>query len=336
MTTKREVPLTGDTLAWVHGELAELKSRMALVQQAAEHSRAIASEASERTRELQARLEQYDAHGPAIVQAHEEIRVLKDQVLRLQDDIQSLRQSRDEAERKLLAEAERQRKEYNDLVRRVSEAQRQIEGWQERIVSAEEHNRRATEANSQTNLKIETLQGQQEASETRHSRVQVTITRIDQDLTRISSALPELFREDETQKERILALAEMLRRFETELDAVRQQALRITRIDDRLELVQAERSRHGERLNELTADMDQVKDVIDGQAERASVIEARIAGYQDDARALYGRLDEVRAEIVSYLRGLAELEGDFRKRQAAALEKESRDLRSRAIGLAEE
>jgi hypothetical protein len=48
MTTRREVPLTGDALAWMHTEVSEIKARLALVAQAADQSRIVASNASER------------------------------------------------------------------------------------------------------------------------------------------------------------------------------------------------------------------------------------------------------------------------------------------------
>ncbi len=336
MTTRREVPITGDTLAWVHGELAEIKNRLTTLFQATEQSRALASELTDRIREVATRIDQFENYGPGIIQAHEEIRVIKDHLVRMHEDINSLRQSREDSERHMLAESDRQRKENNDLIRRVTETQRLIEGWQERIVSTEEHNRRNLEGISQVALKIEGLQGEQEASETRYARLQVAFSRIDQDLNRLSASIPELFREDETQKERFQSLAEMLRRFESELDAVRQQTLRINRIDDRLELVQAERSRHGERINELTAELDLVKEAVSAQIEKSNLIDARIAGYQEDIRNIGVRVDEVRSQFVTYLQALAEIEADFRKRQVAALEKEIRDLRSRALSLGEE
>ena len=47
MTTRREVPFTGDSIAWVHSELADIKAKLALVQSAADQSRSLATDAAE-------------------------------------------------------------------------------------------------------------------------------------------------------------------------------------------------------------------------------------------------------------------------------------------------
>src|SRR3954451_25395971 len=105
MTARREVPFTGDVTAWVHNELSELKSRMALVQQAAEQSRAVASDAADTANSARMRFDQIDAVAGTITHIQDDQRALRDMITRTQEDIHSLRQSREEAERKALADA---------------------------------------------------------------------------------------------------------------------------------------------------------------------------------------------------------------------------------------
>lgn len=336
MTVRREVPLPGDTLAWVHNEIAQLKSRLNLIQEAQEQSRALAADAIERAQQIRGKVDAVEPQAAAIEHLQEDLRLVRDALVRVQEDINSLRTSREEAERRALAESERQRKESNDLSRRLAETQRVVEAWQERIIGYEEHGRRNLEIASQFAVKIEALASEQEGWGTRHTRLQTAISRLDQEVNRISAAIPELFREDETQKERSQSAAEMLRRLESEVDAVRSQIGRMNRIDDRVELIQAERSRHGERLNELTAEIELLKKVLGEQVEKIAVGEARVAAQQDEARGAVQRLLEVRDQLVNYLKAVAELEADFRKRQVANLEKEARELRSRALSLGEE
>src|SRR5262249_26134236 len=169
-----------------------------------------------------------------------------------------------------------------------------------------------------------------------HARLHSTLSRMDEEQRRISSVIPDLHREDVAQKERFQSLAERLSRLEGELEAIRTQMGRIDRIDDRLELVQAERSRHGERISELTLSIDRIHEMLQEQSEKAALIDARIAGYQDDIRSVDARLTEAREQNAAYLRGLAEMETDIRRRQIAALEREMRDIRSRGLSLAEE
>jgi chromosome segregation ATPase len=128
----------------------------------------------------------------------------------------------------------------------------------------------------------------------------------------------------------------MLRRLESELEAIRAQTNRISRLDDRLELVQAERTRHNERLNEIAAELANIDHRLNEHGERTSLLETRMTAYSDGQRAIEAALEREREKLASYLQGLADLESEFRRRQMAALEKEIRDLKSRALRFAEE
>lgn len=335
MTTRREVPFTGDAMGWVHSEIADIKSKLALVQQGTDQGRAVASDAADKANGLRTRLDQMDGQGPQLGHMQDELRLVREQLARVHEDINSLRASREEVERRLYAESERARQEKNDGVKHQGEMQRQIDSWQERTAAFEEHNRRNLEAVAQTQIKVEALQTEQEAAEIRQSRAHTTISRLDQDVTRLSAALPDLQREDDTAKERTNSLAEMVRRLEDNLDALRTQLGRVDRIDDRLELVQAERSRHGERLTELTLELDQVRETAIEQGERLALVEVRMQNFQDDVWALDAKLMGFREEFVAYLRSITDMETDFRKRQVAALEKEVRDMRTKGLALGE-
>jgi chromosome segregation ATPase len=336
MTTRREVPFSPDGLGWVHNELAEIKSKLALVQQAAEHSRGLAIDAAEKSHQVENKLEPFAGHSMAIMHLQDDLHVIREQFVRTQEDINSLRQSRDEIERRFLADSERVRQDRNDISRRFAEVERQIEGWQEHLASTEEHNRRNLEAIAQVSTRIEPLQNALLEVETLLSRLQSQVSRVDQEINRLSGSLANLDREDGVQHERTDTAFEMLRRLEAQLESVRAETNPISRIQDRLELVQAERTRHNERLNEMTAELADIEARLHDQTEKAALIETRMAAYQDAQRALTEAMQTERERVAAYLRGLAELEADFRKRQTAALEKETRDLRNRALSFAEE
>ncbi len=336
MTAKREVQLTGDTLAWVHRELAEIKSRLSVVQSASEQSRNLATDAAEKAHTLMTRVDLVESQAATITNLQEELRLVRDQLARAADDINSLRQSRDELERRVSGDAERERQERNDSGRRVAEVQRQVDTWQERVTAYEDVNRRNLEATSQLQVKLEALQADAQETNARQARDHTTLSRMDQELTRVAGALTDLHREDEAHKERFQSLAERLARLEGDLENMKGHIGRIDRIDDRLELVQAERSRHGERITDLTLEADRLNEALTAQAERGSLIEARISGYQDELRNLDSRLTDVREHLSGYLRAVVDLETEFRKRRMAALEKESRDIHSRGITLGEE
>jgi chromosome segregation ATPase len=336
VTARREVPFTGDTLGWVHSEIADIKSKLALTQQGTDQGRAIAADAFERANALRTRLDQLEAQFPHLAHLQDELRLVREQLARAHDDINSLRTSREEFERRLFAESERARQDKNDYVKQLGEVQRQVDSWQERVGGYEELNRRNLEALSQVQMKLEAIENEQAAAEMRHARAQTMVSRLDQDVSRLSSALPGLQREDEVHKERANSLAEMIHRLEDQMDVLRTQLGRVDRIDDRLELVQAERSRHGERLTELTLEMDGLKEAASNLSERVTLLDVRIQGFQDDLRAMNERLMGFRDEFVAYLRAVVDLETEFRKRRIAEMEKETRELRAKGLSLGEE
>lgn len=336
MTTRREVPLTGDTLAWVHSELSDIKARLSIVQQAAEQSRALATDASEKAHSIRTKADQLDNHAVALFQFQEELRLMRDQLLRAHDDISSLRQTRDEAERRAIADSDRQLQDRNEIGKRFGELQKQIDAWQDRVTSFEEQNRRNLETASQLTMRLEALENDKDDMDVRQARVQAALSRVDQDINRLSSTISPLQREDEVNRERVASLAEMLRRVEADLDAVKAQTSRVDRMHDRVELIQAERTRHGERLNELTLAMEEVKTAFNEQAERLTLAETKMSTYLAELKKVDERMTSTREQIAMHVRSIADLQADFRKRQIAALEKESRELRSHGISFAEE
>jgi len=336
MTTRREVPLTGDTFAWVHSELAEIKSRLAVVQQAAEQSRSLATDAAEVSHQTRSALSIFDGQDMAIAHLQDDLRSQREHVARSQDDINSLRQSREEIERRLLADSERVRQDKNDLGRRFGELERVVEATQLRFEPLEDHGRRHLEVLAQLAMRVEAIEAAHNETVTLQSRSQTQVSRIDQELQRISGTLPALQREDDVQRERANSALEALRRLESVIEGLRQETNKISRLDDRLELVQAERTRHNERLIEVTAELHSVDVRLNTHDERAAMIEARIVGYMDELKSIKERMRADRETIANYLEGIKDIEAEMRKRQISAIEKEMRDIRGRALDFAEE
>jgi len=322
MTTRREVPFAGDTSAWVHTEIGDMKSRISLVQQAVDQSRGLAAEAAEAAHQARSKVDLMDGTGAVLEH--------------LQEDIHSLRQTREDIERRSLADAERVRQERNDSSKRFSEMERVMEVWTERIEGIEEHNRRAIEAVSHATQRVEMIEAEMNDSDSLQSRAASMLSRIDQDTKILTGSVAELQREDNVQRERLNTVLETLRRIDTDVESLKADSTRLLRLDDRLELVQAERTRHNERLNELTAEMALVDNRLNEYNERTSLVETRTNSFAQDVQRFKDRLQAEREQLASYMQGLRELEGDIRKRQIAALEKEIRDIRGRAFHVAEE
>lgn len=336
MTTRREVPFAGDTSAWVHTEIGEMKSRLSVVQQAVEQSRALATEAADAAHQARSRIDIMETQAAAIAHLQDDLHSVREQLVRAQEDIHSLRQSREDIERRATGDAERDRQDHNDTSRRFAEVEHAIETWQERIGGIEEHNRRALEAVAQVTMRLESMDNELTDSGTLQSRSATTLSRIDQEMKLLTGTVAGLQREDETLRERASTALEMLRRLENEVEGLKAESVRLLRMDDRLELVQAERTRHNERINEITAEMALVDHALNDQSERIALTEARSNATQDDMRKLRERLVIDREQLAAYLQGLRDIEADMRKRQIAAIEKEMRDIRGRALNVAEE
>ncbi len=336
MTTRREVPLNADTLAWVHSELMDLEARMGVVQQAAEQSRNLATDAADTTHQLRTAFGQFDGIPPALQHLQEDFRTIRELIARAQDDIHSLRQSREEIERQESIDSERLRQERNEVGRHFTDIERHVEHWEDRLEGSEEHTRSTVEMQSQLAMRLETLEAILSESGSAQSRASSTLSRVDQELQRISSAVLQLQNEDNSQRERVSSNIEMLRRLEVDLEPVRAEVNKISRIDDRLELVQAERTRHNERLNEVTEELAHVDERLNQGEERTALLEARVNSFQDELTRVHDGLEREHESIAQYLGGLRELEADIRKRQIVALEKEIRDIRGRGFDTAQE
>jgi len=308
---------------------------MAIIQQAAEQSRNVASDAAETAQAARMKADVIDKYSGAIVHLQDDQRALRELIVRTQDDIHSLRQSREEFERRLQADAERVRQDRNDAAHHFGDLERQIENWREQLNGVEEHSRRNLELATQLIMRLETLEAAQSEQLTMHSRVQTALARVDQELQRLSTTVIILQRNDDEQRERSSSALESLRRTESEIEAVRAETNRFSRIDDRLELVQAERTRHNERLNDLSAEQTKTDSRLEELAEKDILLETRIANFNTDIGAINMRLQAVLDQISAYMHSQTELESDLRKRQIIALEKEIRDIRSRELNFSE-
>ena len=336
MTTRREIPLNADTLARVHSELMELKARMDVVQKAAEQSRNLATDAADTSHQLRTAFGQLEGIPPALQHLQDDFRTIRELMASAQDNIHSLRQSREEIEHQDALDAERLRQDRNDAGHHFAEIERHVERWEERLEGAEEHTRRTAEMQAQLMMRLETIEILLSENDSVQARASSTLSRVDLELQRISGAALQLQNEDNTQRERINSNVEMLRHLETDLEAMRSEADKISRIDDRLELVQAERTRHNERINEMTEELAHVDDRLSQSDERTSLLEARVNSYQDELTRVREGLEREHENLAHYFGGLRDLEADTRKRQIVALEKEIRDIRGHAFDTSQE
>ena len=207
-------------------------------------------------------------------------------IARAQDDIHSLRQSRDELERRILADAgarapgpqrdrpplRRHRAPDRGLARALTAARRAQPAQPRGRGAAGDAPRGARSAARGRGRRC-----------SRASRR--TISRIDQELQRLSGVVAGAAARG---RRAARALEQRPRGAAAPRDRDRSRSRaetnRITRIDDRLELVQAERTRHNERLNEIAAELHEDR-CPPQRARRAHQPSSKraSASYQDDA-----------------------------------------------------
>src|SRR5262249_3716403 len=99
--------------------------------------------------------------------------------------------------------------------------------------------------------------------------------------------------------------------------------------------VQAERTRHNERLNDLSAEQTKTDSRLEELGEKDILLETRIANFNTDIGGVNMRLQAVLDQRSAFMHSQIALESDLRKRQIFALEKEIRAIRSRELNFSE-
>ena len=260
VTTRREVPLNGDTLAWVHSEISEIKSRLAVVQQAAEQSRDLATDAAETShqaahRPRPVRRPRHRHTAPPGRPAHRCASCSPAPRTTSTPCARAARRS-SAASSATPSACARTRNEIGRHFSDIERADRALAGAPRRRRGAQPP--QPGDASPARACASKTLENAIAAART----TAAVARQFDPQPHGPGAAAHLRRRARPAERRRHPARAHQQQRrkcyaaSKPRSKPCAAETNRITRIDDRLELVQAERTRHNERLNEITAELD--------------------------------------------------------------------------------
>jgi chromosome segregation ATPase len=325
-----------NTLAWLQDQFHLLKAQLGKAQHQADQTQALALDVADKLRQQEATIADLATQTSAIGPLQEELRQVKEAFGRLQDQQVQLRTQLEETIRQQMTEAERERVQVGDLHRRLEDLERNVEGWLDRQSGVEDAARRYQEGIALANVRAEGIEQRLEALEGRASRNLEATNRIDQEISRIDAAIQGLEREDDLQSERARVALEAARRVEALVESEKRDLLALSQLSERMELLRVERQRLEERLAQAEESVEELRGLFARQEQLVSVLDGRTQGYLGRLEALREEILRHRQEFVDHLLKLSSGQERLKRRQIEELEREIKELKQHAIGLAEE
>jgi len=325
-----------NTLAWLQDQFHLLKAQLGKAQHQTDQTQALALDVAEKLRQQETAIDDLATQAGAIGPLQEELRQVKEVLARLQDQQVQLRTQLEETIRQQMTETERERVQIGDLHRRLEDLERNVEGWLDRQSGVEDAARRYQEGIALANLRAEGIEQRLEVLEGRASRNLEATNRIDQEISRIDAAIQGLEREDELQSERARVALEAARRVEALVESEKRDLQALGHLSERMELLRVERQRLEERLAQAEESADELRSLFARQEQLVGVLDGRTQGYLGRLEALREEILRHRQEFVDHLLKLSSGQERLKRRQIEELEREIRELKQHAIGLAEE
>jgi chromosome segregation ATPase len=325
-----------NTLAWLQDQFHLLKAQLGKAQHQADQTQALALDVADKLRQQEATIADLATQTSAIGPLQEELRQVKEAFGRLQDQQVQLRTQLEETIRQQMTEAERERVQVGDLHRRLEDLERNVEGWLDRQSGVEDAARRYQEGIALANVRAEGIEQRLEALEGRASRNLEATNRIDQEISRIDAAIQGLEREDDLQSERARVALEAARRVEALVESEKRDLQALSQLSERMELLRVERQRLEERLAQAEESVEELRGLFARQEQLVSVLDGRTQGYLGRLEALREEILRHRQEFVDHLLKLSSGQERLKRRQIEELEREIKELKQHAIGLAEE
>lgn len=324
------------TLAWLQDEVHLVKAQLAKIQHQMDQTQALVLDIVDKVRQGEAAVSALAGQMTSTSQFQEELRQVRDATARLQEQLAQGRSQVEEVVRQRLAEAERERVERSDLMRRLVESERDVETWRERQTGVEQAVRHAQEGVTLLTLRQENAEHRLESIEDKASRSVEASKRIDNELSRVEAALQELQREDEVQAERARVALEAARRLEGDLDGQKGFLDALARLDEKVELLRAERQRLDDRGSQHEETIEDLRGQMERQGQLLSLLDGRTQGLQGRVEALREDIHSSRQQITEHLKVLSYGQERVKRRQIDELEREIKELRQHAIDIPEE
>jgi len=324
------------TLAWLQDEVHMVKGQLAKLQHQMDQTQALVLDTADKLRQSEAALAGLAGKISNTAQFQEDIRQIKDATSRLQEQLAQGRSQVEEVVRQRLTEAERERVERTDVLRRLVDAEREVETWRERQGAVEQAARHAQEGVTLVTLRQENAEHRIDGIEEKAARSVEAANRIDNELSKVEAVLQELRREDEVQAERARVALEAARRLEGEFDSHKGVREMVSQLDEKVELLRAERQRLDDRSSQHEETMEELRGQLEHQGQLLSLLDGRTQGLQGRLDALRDDIHTSREQVTDHLKSLSHGQERIKRRQIEELEREIRELRQHAIDISEE
>jgi chromosome segregation ATPase len=129
---------------------------------------------------------------------------------------------------------------------------------------------------------------------------------------------------------------EAARRVEALVESEKRDLQALSQLAERMELLRVERQRLEERLAQAEESVEELRGLFARQEQLVSVLDGRTQGYLGRLEALREEILRHRQEFVDHLLKLSNGQERLKRRQIEELEREIKEMKQHAIGLAEE
>lgn len=333
---QREVLSGKEALDWLQSEMHQAKAHVVRLQQQAEQMQALVLDLAEKVQHFEGSLREAAAQAAPVPQLQEGLHQALALVAGVQEEQGQASARVEEIVRLRQEETERLREERAELARRLEDVQRQIEAWQERQAAVTESSRHFQEGISRLSAQLQELSHRLDGAEGKAARGLEAAGRLEHEWSRVDSALDALRREDQVLAERERLAAEVVHRLEQAVQGRQEESRRLELLGERVELYRAERQRLEEKEAHLEQALEELRGRLEEQEQRASRLEGNLQGCVSRLEALQQQIQEYRQMVVGQFRKVTGTEERLRRHQIEGLEREIKELRKHAAGLAEE
>ncbi len=329
MTAPRKQPETFQgMLDWLESELRQLKQHVAQQSEAADQQRTHLWDLTDQVQRADSGAINLAAQISHLAGLPEEIRALRERVDRLQGILGQDREQTELLGRQVRAEMQTERDERGDLRRRMDFAEQTMQAMGEKVSLAEEVARRVQDASALQSQRLEQVDINLAALDSRLAANAETLRRMQADARTAAAESERLSRGLGEQQDRIDRAQEAIRKLQDLAEKMQDVESRLDGTRDRLEVMRQNNDATTERSTQLASSLEalqaRVEDLGRGMERQRGRADQQERAMQDlrllteDVRDLASRESE----------RLLTFQEKIRRRQIQDLEQELRDIKA--------
>ncbi len=325
-----------EAVNWLQDQVVQLRTISGRLQQQNDQLQAAILDINEKLRDADGHLREMGSRTLGLPNMQEQLRQVAGLLERIQDAEVLIDTKFELIERSTNEERQRDQAERNDTYRRVQELERRTEGLAERQGTVDESNRRFQEEVSRSHLQFQVLSQRLEAVEGRGNRNMDALTRVEQALAEVESAIRALRREDDVLAERARVAHEVGARIEVELQTQLEEFRQIPLLAERVELLRAERQRLEDRTSRAEETLDDARVRVERQEELAGQLETRLRAHDTRIEHVHASTLEYRRTLTEHVLKLTQTIERMKRREIEEMERQAKELRVQSSQLKSE